>query len=100
MGQQQQQSVVEYLLKHLHEIGFRLMCEEEDAKWKKQEINIILHAAMELEKDNIITAINEVSKRNIKYANNIISSFTKIEGELFMHDDKQAIEYYNKAYKK
>lgn len=54
----------------------------------------------EMHKQEIINAINDISENNVKYANNIISSFTKIEGELFMHNRKLAEQYYKDTFKK
>jgi FlaA1/EpsC-like NDP-sugar epimerase len=56
--------------------------------------------AKEMEKEQIIVAINQVSENNVKYANMIIASWSQIEGELFMHNTKLAEQYYNETYGK
>lgn len=59
-----------------------------------------IREAKEMHKQEIINAINDISENNVKYANNIISSFIKIEGELFMHNEKLAEQYYKDTFKK
>jgi hypothetical protein len=54
--------------------------------------------AKEMHKEEIINAINTVSENNVKYANMIVSSWSKIEGELFMHNTKLAEQYYQETY--
>lgn len=54
--------------------------------------------AKEMEKEQIIKAINNVSENNVKYANMIVASWSQIEGELFMHNTKLAEQYYNETY--
>jgi len=58
----------------------------------------ILEQAKAMHKEEMINAINNISEKNIKYANNTIIALTKIKGELFMHDKKQAEQYYNETY--
>lgn len=58
-----------------------------------------IEQAKKIEKQQIIDAINNVSKNNVKYVNMIVSSWSQIEGELFMHNTKQAEQYYNETYK-
>jgi hypothetical protein len=60
-----------------------------DEQWQK---------AIEMEKEQIVNAINTVSENNVKYANMIVASFSQIEGELFMHDTKLAEDYYNETF--
>jgi hypothetical protein len=55
--------------------------------------------AKEMEKVQMIDAINNVSENNVKYANMIVSSWSQIEGELFMHNTKVAEQYYNETYR-
>jgi len=59
-----------------------------------------IQQAKEMHKQEIINAINDISENNVKYANNIISSFSKIEGELFMHNKNLAEQYYKDTFKK
>ena len=59
-----------------------------------------IQQAKEMEKEQMIEAINTVSENNVKYANMIISSWSQIEGELFMHNTKLAEQYYNETYGK
>ena len=58
----------------------------------------LIEQAKEMEKQQIINAINDVSENNVKYANKILSSLSGIQGELFMHNDKLAKQYYNEIY--
>ena len=60
----------------------------------------LLNKAEQMEKEQIIKAIEIVTKKNITKANNIIIAFTNIKGELFMYDEKQAEQYYNETYNK
>jgi len=78
-------------------------------EWLRQEllkrdmdilIKDLFEQAKEMEKEQMIEAINTVSENNVKYANMIISSWSQIEGELFMHNTKLAKQYYNKTFKK
>lgn len=57
-----------------------------------------LEQAKAMHKEEMINAINNISEKNIKYANNTIIALTKIKGELFMHDKKQAEQYYNEIF--
>lgn len=59
-----------------------------------------IQQAKAMEKEQIIKAINEVSENNVKYVNMIIASWSQIEGELFMHNTKQAEQYYNETFNK
>ena len=88
------QSAIEWLKKELEDYGSNSHL---SLDWNT--FDELCEQAKQMEEDNIINAMNDIGKMNVKYANNTIASFTKIEGELFMHDDKQAIEYYNKTYK-
>jgi hypothetical protein len=56
--------------------------------------------AKQMEKEQIISAINNVSENNVKYANMIVASWSQIEGELFMHNTKLGEQYYNETYNK
>ena len=58
----------------------------------------VIEQAKEMEKEQMIDAINTVSENNVKYANMIVSSWSKIEGELFMHNTKLGEQYYNETY--
>jgi hypothetical protein len=57
-----------------------------------------IEQAKEMEKKQMIDAINNVSENNVKYANMIVSSWSQIEGELFMHNTKVAEQYYEQTY--
>jgi hypothetical protein len=59
---------------------------------------IVYQQAKEMEKEQMIDAINNVSENNVKYANMIVSSWSQIEGELFMHNTKLAETYYNETF--
>jgi len=58
----------------------------------------LIEQAKEMEKEQIINAVNTVSENNVKYANMIVASWSQIEGELFMHNTKLAEQYYNETY--
>jgi hypothetical protein len=79
------QTAVEWLIEKQIDAGIGLPKE-----WREQ--------AKHMEKEQIIDAINNVSENNVKYANMIVSSWSQIEGELFMHNTKLAEQYYNETY--
>lgn len=54
--------------------------------------------AQKRHKEEMIKAIETLTKKNINKANNIIIAFTNIKGELFMYDQNQAEQYYNETY--
>ena len=56
--------------------------------------------AKEMHKQEIIDAVNITSKNCVNISNKVISKFTKIDGELFMHDEKDGEQYYQKTFKK
>jgi len=80
------QTAVEWLADNLHYLH--------STKW-----NDILEQAKEMEKEQMINAINTVSENNVKYANMIVASWSQIEGELFMNNTKLAEQYYNETFK-
>ena len=61
-------------------------------------VKLLATRLLEMEKQQIIDAINDVSRNNVMYANKIVSSLSPIEGELFMHNEKLAEQYYNETY--
>jgi hypothetical protein len=63
-----------------------------------EELTKVVQQAKEMEKEQMIDAINNVSENNVKYANMIVSSWSQIEGELFMHNTKVAEQYYEQTY--
>jgi hypothetical protein len=65
---------------------------------QQEGLRCVIEEAIYMEKKQIIDAINIVSKNNVKYANMIVSSWSQIEGELFMHNTKLAEQYYAKTY--
>lgn len=79
------QSSVDWLIEQI--------CANHTSAWDEQ-----IKQAKAMHKEEIIKAINEVSENNVKYANMIIASWSQIEGELFMHNTKQAEQYYNETY--
>ena len=69
-----------------------------EANESSSSVRDVIKEAKEMHKEEIINAINTVSENNVKYANMIVSSWSKIEGELFMHNTKLAEQYYQKTY--
>ena len=94
----EQQTAVEWLIEKINQ------CEPMYSGIKSEEhleyLNKLIEQAKQMEKQQIIDAINNVSENNVKYANMIVSSWSQIEGELFMHNTKQAEQYYNETFKK
>jgi len=65
----------------------------------RNQLDLLLTQAKEMEREQIINAVNTVSENNVKYANMIVASWSQIEGELFMHNTKLAEQYYNRTFK-
>jgi hypothetical protein len=86
MQKQEQQTAVEWLIDNLK------------GQLNIDEVTYIIKKGKEMEKKQIIEAINNVSENNVKYANMIVSSWSQIEEELFMHNTKVAEQYYEQTY--
>lgn len=67
---------------------------------QREGLRDICEQAKQMEKEQIIQAVNNTSENNVKYANMIIASWSQIKGELFMHNTKIAEQYYNETYDK
>jgi GTP1/Obg family GTP-binding protein len=87
MTNETKQTAVDFLMDKLFDPS---MMVDEQLKWFEE--------AKAMHKKEIINAINTVSENNVKYANMIVSSWSKIEGELFMHNTKLAEQYFNETY--
>jgi Na+-transporting NADH:ubiquinone oxidoreductase subunit NqrC len=83
-----QQTAVEWLIEGIH---------KNMGVWIPTHIQ---EQAKAMEKEQIILAINNVSEKNVKYANMIVASCSQIEGELFMHNTNLGEQYYNETYGK
>jgi predicted transcriptional regulator len=91
------QTAVEWLISQLHKTrDYQRVINE--ANQSGSLVRDVIKEAKEMEKEQIINAINTVSENNVKYANMIVSSWSKIEGELFMHNTKLAEQYYQETY--
>ena len=90
-----QETAIDFLLEKMSNLGV-VYAEGKVLK----ELNDSIKKAKAMEKEQIILAINNVSEKNVKYANMIVASWSQIEGELFMHNTKLAEQYYNETYNK
>jgi hypothetical protein len=92
-----QQTAVEWLIEQLQKTrDYQRVINE--ANQSGSSVRDVIREAKEMEKKQIIDAINNVSENNVKYANMIVSSWSQIEGELFMHNTKVAEQYYEQTY--
>jgi len=98
MNNETQQTAVEWLSNRAYE----LFEQYSEGKFDRITLNKLMlvatDKAKEMEKVQMIDAINNVSENNVKYVNMIVSSWSQIEGELFMNNTKLAEEYYNEIY--
>lgn len=72
----------------------------EELKKVKYPTEAMILYAKKLEKKQIIDAINDISENNVKYANYIISTYSGIKEELFIHNKNLAEQYYKDTFKK
>jgi hypothetical protein len=86
-------TAIEWLVDRLEHFGNK---HELQVSWAT--VDELVEQAKEMEKTQIIDAINKVSQNNVKFANQIISSLSPIEGELFTHNEKLAEQYFNETY--
>ena len=92
-----QQTAVEWLISQLQKTrDYQRVINE--ANESSSSVRDVIKEAKEMEKEQMIDAINNVSENNVKYANMIVSSWSQIEGELFMHNTKVAEQYYEQTY--
>jgi hypothetical protein len=98
MSNEKKQTAVVWLAKSYVDLLTKLNNEEISLEEFEIQYIELLEQAKEMEKEEIINAINTVSENNVKYANMIVSSWSKIEGELFMHNTKLAEQYFNETY--
>lgn len=57
-----------------------------------------IESLLPIERECIITAVNEISKKDVNMANNALTAYSRIKGQLFVHDDKIGEQYFNTTY--